>query len=80
MSPARTITRTHNGGPDTIVHTAPDELLELADPPAPPHSWRDPSPLRAGRRQPIMNPWSVRALAVAVLLVTLAVLGVLSWR
>jgi len=67
-----TIIRTHRGGPETIVHTAPADL-----PPLEPDTWREPSHLRAGRS--VVNPWSVRLLAVAVLLIVAVTLGVLAW-
>lgn len=71
-----TITRTHNGGPDVVVHAGPDMPLEVAEPARRPQ-WTDPAPARD--RGDLDNPWVWRALGLAVLLVSLAAAGVLAW-
>jgi hypothetical protein len=71
-----TITRTHRAGPDVVVLTDEPVDLSIAPPPrAAPH-WTDPAPVRDDPP----NPWTVRLLTVAALLVLLAFTGVLLWR
>lgn len=68
-----TITRTHNGGPDLVVHTKPVDLALEPEPRRP--DWTDPPPVREPAS--IDNPWSARLPGGAVLLVALVAVGVL---